>query len=386
MEYKLINGNSLEVLKTFKENTFDSIVTDPPYEIGFMNKSWDSSGIAFNKELWKECLRVLKPGGHLIAFSSARTYHRVAVAVEDSGFEIRDQMLWIYKNGFPKNLNISLQMDKNYDSQEDKLKFVKWFRTTELKEKQINKILNKTVGGHYLANSQAMIPSIENFELLKPFIKIEIPDFINDLIYKRNNNSENFLNREIIEYKKTSDPSSMHRIKREKKEIAITKPFSEEAKKWEGWGTALKPAHEPIILARKPISENNIKNNILKHNTGAINVEASKYDNKYPSNIFCDENLDLEHLKYFYCPKINKQDKNEGLENENTHPTIKPTELMSYLVKLVTPTNGTVLDPFNGSGSTGKACARENFNYVGIDLSQEYLDISKARIEYQLNK
>lgn len=226
-------------------------------------------------------------------------------------------------------------------------------------------------------------------------------------------------------------------------EINITTPSTEQAKQWKGWGTALKPAHEPMVLARKPLSEKTIAENVLKWGTGAINIDGCRietndnlarvnksdngifgvgnnnnnkaqqlkengieYGGRWPAN-FIHDGLDTEWAKFFYCPKASKKDRNDGCDglplkdykmnrpkdsetapmyNNNNHPTVKPTDLMAYLCRLVTQPGGTVLDPFNGSGSTGKACAREGFEYVGIDLSQEYLDISKARIEHELNK
>lgn len=364
--YKLINGNSLQVLKIFEENSIDSIVCDPPYELGFMGKSWDSTGIAFNKELWAECLRVLKPGGHLISFSGSRTYHRMAVAIEDAGFEIRDQIMWVYGSGFPKSLDVSKAIDKKAGAERE--------------------VIGKGKSG-----------------------KTEI----------------------------WNEEGTMG-------DFNITTPSTPQAKQWQGWGTALKPAHEPMVLARKPLSEKTVAENVLKWGTGAINIDECRVgDNggtkkekseikcstesvggylnqqadllvdglgRWPANLIHD-GLETELAKFFYCPKANKKDRNDGLDEfelkigggmnatvhgdsrtghitvqQNNHPTVKPTDLMAYLVRLVTPPGGTVLDPFNGSGSTGKACAREGFNYVGIDLSQEYLDISKARIEYEISK
>lgn len=290
-------------MKEMPDHSIDSIITDPPYELGFMGKKWDASGIAFNVEVWKEALRVLKPGGHLLAFSGSRTYHRMAVAIEDAGFEIRDQIMWIYGSGFPKS----------------------------------------------------------------------------------------------------------HNLKDE----------------WQGWGTALKPAHEPIVLARKPLI-GTVVSNVLKYGTGGINIDGTRIGNeertykgmsanrpdvgtfrddnwvpknieitvtgRFPANIIHDESDEIvqyfgEAHRFFYGSKINKKDRNEGLnENTNHHPTVKPTDLMGYLCRLVTPPNGTVLDPFMGSGSTGKACMYEEFNFIGIDMTEEYVNIAKERIEFAKNE
>jgi site-specific DNA-methyltransferase (adenine-specific) len=310
----------------------DAVVTDPPYHLtsiterfgkegsapaqhgtdgafarasrGFMGKEWDGGDIAFRKETWALCFELLKAGGHLLAFSGSRTYHRMAVAIEDAGFEIRDQIMWIYGSGFPKSLNIGKK--------------------------------------------------IEGLE---------------------------------------------------------------------GWGTALKPAHEPIVLARKPISEKSIADNVVKHGTGALNIdgcrvgedggtkrshqhpypknkdgtenrevkpwrsghEAIEIDSgRYPANVIHD-GLQEEWARYFYCPKTSTAEREEsvtqnGQDRNNTHPTVKPVELMRYLCRLVTPKGGTVLDPFMGSGSTGLAAKTEGMEFIGIEREQEYFDIATDRI------
>jgi site-specific DNA-methyltransferase (adenine-specific) len=396
-KYKLICGDSIEELKQFPDNHFDSIVTDPPYELGFMGKSWDSTGIAYNEELWSQCFRVLKPGGHLIAFSGSRTYHRMAVAIENSKFEIRDQIIWMYGQGFPKSLDISKAIDKKFGAERE------------------------VIGKGNIRGSNG--------------------------VFDGNNNAGKY-------GFKCGE------------EVNITAPSTEEAKQWDGWGTALKPAHEPMVLARKPLSEKTVAENVLKWGVGGLNIDGCRVEFKdekdnagtkvgfkiencdnnksqkwgmkdinefkksdkngrFPANIIHDgseevvsvfpnskgkghvpkstinsnsifgtnkiENQEEKYFedsgsasRFFYCAKASKKDRNSG-ELSNNHPTVKPTDLMAYLCRLVTPPNGLILDPFNGSGSTCKAAVRENFNYVGIDLSQEYLDISKARIDNEIN-
>ena len=415
----IIEGDCREVLKTLPDNSVDSIVTDPPYELGFMGKSWDASGVAYDIEVWKECLRVLKHGGHLLAFGGSRTYHRMACAIEDAGFQIRDQIMWVYGSGFPKSLNISKAIDK----------------------------------------AEGVEPTVVG-------VRKQAPKFnLND---KGGKNTG---------YNRRLEEGAVP-------EFAITEPTSELAKQWEGWGTALKPAHEPIVMARKPL-EGTVANNVLTHGTGGINIDASRvettdnFDNvkdrtdmtgkltihheggnlealhklktlgRFPANFIhdgSDEVLELfpdskageprddrgtggiwsesmgvpcgpqygdkgSAARFFYCAKANKKDRNEGLDefeakemgrNQssldggqmltgsgnirsnsklNHHPTVKPTDLMRYLVRLITPPNGTVLDPFTGSGSTGKAAVLEGFNFIGIEQSAEYVQIAKARIE-----
>lgn len=379
MSHVIHTGSNLDVLPTLPDNSIDAIVTDPPYELGFMGKSWDSTGIAYNVALWKECLRVLKPGGHLLAFSGSRTYHRMTCAIEDAGFEVRDQMMWVYGSGFPKSLNVAKAVDAH-------------IRCGGSSSRKLRQTEQETGG--------------ESYEL------------------KGVNNG-------ILGEKKTWDRKEW-------------KPATEQAKPWEGWGTALKPAHEPICLARKPL-EGTVANNVTKWGVGGLNIHATRVCiecgnddatelldkcmdcmeeeplGRFPANLMHDgsqEVLDLfpgegEHnaARFFYCPKASKADRDEGCDHletkekpahmrtgngtgetsmsdgfqptqrKNIHPTVKPTELMRYLCRLITPTCGTVLDPFNGSGSTGKAAVLEGFNYIGIEMNPEYVTISEARIK-----
>ena len=404
---KLFHGDCLKVLPTLEENSVDSIVTDPPYELGFMGKKWDATGVAFNVDVWREAYRVLKHGGHLLAFSGSRTYHRMAVAIEDAGFEIRDQIMWVYGSGFPKSMAIDKQLDKQLG------------------------VEREVVG--------------------------------------RNPNSR----------ENSTKDNTLFESGTVGKTDYITKPSSEEAKKWEGWGTALKPAHEPIVLARKPL-EGTVVNNILKHGVGGINIDDSRVpgeeipinklemwsgfgekvkpeyeqemNNKgrFPANLIHDGSEEVTELfprakggaypakrgkavsttfasgqeteggframgddgsaaRFFYCAKANKRDRNDGLDGfevkrpdtrtktgmgtfdekgvaaqSNHHPTVKPIALMQYLVRLITPPTGIVLDPFMGSGSTGKACMYEGFGFIGIDQSEEYVKISQARIDFAI--
>ncbi|SVB27875.1 uncharacterized protein METZ01_LOCUS180729, partial [marine metagenome] len=319
----IVNEDCIKHLKTIEDNYFDSVVTDPPYHLtsivkryttgkknvygkdgsfqrltsGFMGQKWDGGDIAFTTELWKEVYRTLKPGGYLLSFAASRNYHRMAVAIEDSGFEIRDQIMWIYGSGFPKSLNIGKALDK----------------------KQGNK--RKVIG---TANQQ----DIRSGNYVQgPQDRIDVP---------------------------------------------VTVGTSE----WEGWGTALKPAHEPICMARKQISEKSIVDNVLKHGTGGINIDGCRVttdedisnhsrsaesavskgiygDSKeqethqtqgqelgrFPANLIHD-GLEEDWARFFYCPKANKKEK-----GDSKHPTVKPVNLMRYLVRLVTPKDGIVLDP-----------------------------------------
>lgn len=450
-QFTLYNGSMLDMLEAIEPNSIDSIVTDPPYELNFMNKGWDNSGIAFQRETWEKCFTVLKSGGYLLAFGGSRTFHRIACAIEDAGFEIRDTIMWLYGSGFPKSMNIGLAIDKK------------------------NGVESPVIG--------------QNQDILKKQAKDlreghrKIVDSYNSGACERNNGFKN-----------------------------VSADIKEAQNEWGGWGTALKPAYEPIIVARKPC-EGSCVDNVLKYGVGGINIEECRIgteertyggmskkvpdgagtfrdDNwvpkdievtvngRFPANVILtyDETDEQEvcggfpytkstggsgessmkstlgmfeggwnsnkvcsnlgglgdegsAARYFYCAKASKKDRDEGLDyfevrktgelqggrkegsagsimlntdgttrvnpyagtggpKRNTHPTVKPTELMQYLVRLVTPNGGTVLDPFNGSGSTGKACMYENrernkgYKYIGIELSEEYLPIARARIEF----
>ena len=396
MEIKLLNGDCLIKLKELEANSVDSIVTDPPYELGFMNKGWDSSGIAFNKGVWEECLRVLKPGGHLLAFGGTRTYHRMTVAIEDSGFEIRDCIFWTYASGFPKSHNIGKAIDKLEGNERE---------VVGVDEDFVRRNPNNTGVGRLVTKSDGST-----------------------------------LDGRKTPYTKNVDAG------------IITKGNSSH----EGWGTALKPAVEPVVMARKPF-KGSVANNVLEWGTGGINIDESRvgttdtynYKNgpqgnsfsvgnkpdgkrnepvemnskgRWPANLILDEeagrmldeqsgttksgkstgltptkarssfNSSIEGInrigyddnggssRFFYCPKVSKGERNEGLEDGNTHPTVKPQTLMSYLIKLVTPKGGTVLDPFMGSGSTGKAAVKDGYSFIGIEREEEYFQIAEGRI------
>jgi len=435
----LLKGNCLELLAEMPDNSVDSIVTDPPYELGFMGKSWDNSGIAYNVELWSQVLRVLKPGGHLLAFGGSRTYHRLASAVEDAGFEIRDQIMWLYGSGFPKSLDVSKAIDKNNGEPNRLLKFTEWMRTTGLKAKELDAATGTNMGGHYLTTaSQPAIPTVELWGKIRPLIA-DVPEWVDELVQRIE------AEREVVGTKDSNllAVAPGQNNDRSATTLNITAPSTPEAQQWEGWGTALKPAHEPIVVARKPLI-GTVATNVLTYGTGALNIDGSRvgtgtgetktvqypdirgnnYNNaegtveytvtdqgRWPANVIHDGSEEVleyfgEPQRFFYCAKASKSERNAGLgglpkqeqqgsykfrtdgsldgkETEpkaNIHPTVKPISLMRYLVKLVTPPNGTVLDPFLGSGTTTVAAILEGFNWMGCEMTEDYWPIIEARV------
>ena len=497
-QYKLYQGSMLDMLEVIEPNTIDSIVTDPPYELNFMNKGWDNSGIAFQKETWQKCYEVLKPGGYLLAFGGSRTFHRIACAIEDAGFEIRDTIMWLYGSGFPKSMDISKQIDKRPNRSYENLNLFgkKLKEQRELKgysKNDIDKIMGTNTayawweGRNYLGEFKIQFPDKENYKKLKEILELnDDMDFIFEEAEREIIGQREKL--ESYQYKN----NNVYQINGDKEKITldITLPSTDLAKQWQGWGTALKPSFEPIIVARKPF-KGSLVDNVIEYGVGGINIDECRVGNeertqfsgrsqskstvynsynqdnahyetvqgRFPANtILTYDNTDFEEVcggfpntksgiavrhnsggntfggnnkkppmedlgyadsgsasRYFYCAKASKKDRDEGLDIEeqvitdgrkkpidnafnrgetlrkNTHPTVKPTELMQYLIRLVTPDNGTMLDPFNGSGSTGKAAMYENkerkknYKYIGIELTEEYLPIAKARIEYVYN-
>lgn len=510
--YKLYNGSMLDMLEVIEPNTIDSIVTDPPYELNFMGKGWDNSGIAFQKETWQKCYEVLKPGGYLLAFGGSRTFHRIACSIEDAGFEIRDTIMWLYGSGFPKSMDISKQIDKRADNNNKVIKakeeLGKW-----LKEKREYKKISKIELGKKLFNfnsNREDVP-IQSWEIGKEiptkeiYIKLKMILGLDDRYdYLIEGRPSNYIEaeREVIGTKKSGGASAwingMNNKENEEQkytgisEWEITAPSTDLAKQWQGWGTALKPSFEPIIVARKPF-KGSLVDNVIEYGVGGINIDECRVettetnrkggattngnlgwkpstktynDGRFPANtILTYDETDFDEVcggfpntksvksarggarknlyegfktkkedinydcgfndsgsasRYFYCAKASKKDRDEGLDEfkeiildignerpsggswekrtgkkplprKNIHPTVKPTELMQYLVRLVSPNGATILDPFNGSGSTGKAVMYENkernknYKYIGIELTEEYLPITKARIEYVCN-
>jgi DNA modification methylase len=396
MNYEIKHGECLDVLRGMPDNSVDSVVTDPPYGLAFMGKKWDYD--VPTEDVWRECLRVLKPGGHLLAFAGTRTQHRMAVRIEDAGFEIRDMIAWVYGSGFPKSHDVSKAIDREAGAKRE------------------------VVGMKRAGMASPGSPFSAEYQRAQGYREK----------WQRDNQGE---------------------------EVPITAPATSEAQQWAGWGTALKPALEPITVARKPFT-GTVAANVLEHGTGALNIDGCRVgaevvhkrkggfssspiygsgkcgvfggqQGRWPANLIHDGSeevvklfpetgasnskatkrpADSGHLspsyqraqgyrphyeredghdagmiqgygdtgsaaRFFYCAKASKRDR-----DGSTHPTMKPTDLMRYLCRLVTPPGGIVLDPFAGSGSTGKGAVLEGFQFIGIEREAEYVEIARARI------
>jgi len=474
MTHQLHHGDCLEVLRSMPDCSVDSIVTDPPYGLSFMGKKWDYD--VPSVEVWAECLRVLKHGGHLLAFAGTRTQHRMAVRIEDAGFEIRDMIAWVYGSGFPKSLDVSKAIDKRGGAQ------VAWFGPWFRKWREQNNVSQKQVAALFPSKTGGLTGCVANWELGLNMPTPEQFNLIRDkfgLPFDSIDEAE----REVVGKHKT-DMGGLGGERLGQAGGNITAPATDAAKQWQGWGTALKPALEPITVARKPLV-GTVAENVLQYGTGAINVDggrvgmaandtkgefgprkqgigenntngiygggfarqdADETKGRWPANFIHDGSEEVVGLfpqskstggtnpsnpnviygkrdsltyfnygdsgsaaRFFYCAKASKADRDagcEGLEEKlsirygeeaqgplpqqtprkpvaqrNHHPTVKPTDLMRYLCRLVTPPNGIVLDPFNGSGSTGCAAVLEGFQYIGIEREAEYIAISEKRIQ-----
>jgi len=422
MSARILIGDMRERLKELPDNSVDSCVCDPPYHLtsivkrfgaanaapakvgktgayerasrGFMGQQWDGGDVAFQTDTWAEVLRVLKPGGHLLAFSGTRTVHRMVCAIEDAGFEIRDSIAWIYGSGFPKSHDVSKGIDRMAGAEREVVGIRRFADGTSAR---------RTAGASGVPGSGVAGQSNE------------------------------------------------------------TVPATDAAREWQGWGSALKPALEPVCLARKPLSEKSIAANVLKWGTGAINVDGCRVDfasdadrwkpehhrqgskpqpmdwgkdakrfegtapqGRWPANLVTDGSDEVlagfpaarsscnanesksaegrdtaifgnakshaipgvntfsdsgSAARFFYTAKADQAERHAGCGDKgNNHPTVKPVSLMQWLVRLVTPPGGTVLDCFMGSGSTGIACQREQFSFIGCELSPEYAAIAEARM------
>lgn len=494
-------GDCLAWLRSMPDNSVDSIVTDPPYGLsnikprqiteaitawasgdrervpdgrGFMGKDWDS--FVPPPAVWDECLRALKPGGHLVAFAGSRTHDLMGLSIRMAGFEIRDGLAWLYGSGFPKSMDVSKAIDK-LDAAEERrsraLEFTAWIRECGLTAGQIDKATGTNMGSHFTtAATQPAVATADLFDKLRPLLP-EVPERIEELVAQRTVESQNFKAREVVGTRIAHDARKSrlgftgptYGGTGATREIELTTAHTPEAQQWAGWGTAPKPAFEPVTLARKPL-EGTVAANVLKWGTGALNidgcriahrneadlaesagknrhadfdtkaggnkvygdysmVERTNYDGtkgRWPANVILDESqaaaLDEQSgvskssigkprgashgdgwgmtqtgaeyddaggaSRFFYCAKAGNKERPVAPDGTR-HPTVKPLALMRWLVRLVTPPGGTVLDPFAGSGSTLEAAVLEGFDVVGVERESRYIPLIEQRLERASN-
>jgi DNA modification methylase len=380
---KLILGDSVDKLKELDDNSIDSIVTDPPYGLSFMGKKWDYD--VPSQEIWEECMRVLKPGGHLLSFAGSRTYHRMAVNIENAGFEIRDQIMWIYGSGFPKSHNIGKAVDKIQGNEREVIGSRKLQGTT-LHEGNFRKNhdeIDLTKGqSPYEGWGTALKPAHEPIVMArKPLSEKTVVDNVLEWGTGGINidDSRIGLDEEL-------DKSQLRTINRSQKTEN------------DGWGMNSKDGDVTQVVRPEGRFPANVifdeeAGKILDEQTGELsNVGSPKKIDSSKTSMFGAGVPGFQMYgdkggasRFFYCPKTSKTDRNEGLDDKNNHPTVKPTDLMLYLIRLVTPKGGTTLDPFMGSGSTGKAAVRGGFDFIGIEREKDYMEIAEARIQYQID-
>ena len=456
--YEIYNDDCRERLDQLGENSIDCIVTDPPYELGFMGKSWDKAGVSFDKDTWAKCLRVLKPGGYLLAFGGTRTYHRIAYAIEEAGFEIKDMINWVYGSGMPKGLNIGIAIDKRMGVESKVVGIGKsgaasthtrtmHSQTKDGKDVFGGKFEVKEAQNEWKGWNTAIKPSHEPIVVAqKPFKGTFVDNILNWKVGAFN------IDKCRIEHNEPT--KTTNRQARSDREIFNTKTSGFDSTK----NTTASAAPEGRYPANTILTyDENDKDEVcggFPNTKGGSKVKekgdygycfGEKRDNKPMADGYDDNGSAARYFKncpfekedfrsYFYSAKASKKDRDEGLDNfeakaghtkgngldricefcgvsqltpelchcekkswvakpkRNTHATVKPTELMRYLIRLVSPKGATILDPFMGSGSTGKAAMLENaernanYKFVGIEKETEYFDIAKARISYVIEK
>lgn len=292
----LHQGDCRDIMRTYPDQHFDAVITDPPYGISFKGETWDTvppRGFQAWAQSWgEEALRVLKPGGYLLAFSAPRTYHRLTSGLEDAGFEIRDAMAWIRADGKPAGMDIAASIDRGVtQTRETLLRFTSWLRSTGITCKQVNQATNSFMGSHYLTQAkQPAIPTRAHWDSLLPLLEgTEIPDWVTDLV--NDTRTANVLKERegrdvrVKDVSKTATRMAAREVKN------AGEPIREEAKAWAGWGLGLKPAWEPIVVARRPVEGDSTTANVVKHRVGALNIQAASawIDGLYPPNLLMSE-------------------------------------------------------------------------------------------------
>lgn len=382
----LITGECLDAMRAMPDNSVDSIVTDPPYGLSFMGKKWDYD--VPSVEIWAECLRVLKPGGHLLAFAGTRTQHRMACRIEDAGFEIRDMIAWVYSSGFPKSLNVSKAIDKAAGA---KREVVGFDPATE-------------AAREWQGWGTALKPALEPITMArKPFAST-----VADNVLAHGTGALNIDGCRVGGGEPIPGGGGLKSTKRHEGWVRPSHEFADAVKPHAlgRWPANLIHDGSDEVLAGFPASKSSGNYSAVDHGYTGGNQVTNFSGKGVPSTMYSDTG---SAARFFYSPKASKKDRDEGLSvatemqrqgnrpsspdetgkfpdhdhrkrTGNHHPTVKPTNLMAYLARLVTPPGGTVLDPFMGSGSTGKAAALEGFGFIGIEREAEYVAIAQARI------
>jgi site-specific DNA-methyltransferase (adenine-specific) len=455
-QIRLFNEDCLVAIKNLPDNSVDSIVTDPPYHLtsitkrfgkdgsapakfgtdgafqraskGFMGKEWDGGNISFTTQIWEECLRVLKPGGHLLAFGGTRTYHRMAVAIENSGFEIRDQIMWIYGSGFPKSYNIGKAIDRIQGNQREVVgkgnyRDIRGGALDDSLTQDRDRLeIDLTKGNSpYEGWGTALKPAVEPILMARKPFKGSVAENVLEWgtgginIDDSRIPTDDNLGRQVTENDLGAGSYGLNDGRKKIPTNKLVGTFNNNSNESGGRFPANVIFDEEAgraLDAQSGHSKSNTKQgNIENKGSGVFlkedGTQATGHKHKVYPNTIQDEG---GASRFFYCPKASKKDRNEGLDNfedkksrkwrddkgmkftgsgnprkevdKNIHPTVKPTKLMEYLIKLITPKGGVVLDPFMGSGSTGKAAIKNDFNFIGIEREKEYFDIAKARIEH----
>ena len=467
---RVIHADCLSALREMPDASVDAIVTDPPYGLsnttpaqvaetitqwvtgdreylpsarGFMGHEWD--GFVPPVAVWDECLRVLKPGGHLLAFAGSRTHDLMTLGIRLAGFEIRDSVAWLYGSGFPKSMDVSKAIDKRRTEDfQPAADVARWL----VEHMELRGITRRDICDHFSAANIAQqwttywtdgavkprVPRWEQWVELRRWL--DLPDDMDAEVWRLNGRKgkpgENWYTREVTGHHEAGNPIGVYEFKHgggkgrtanERRDA----PATDDAKEWEGWGTALKPAFEPVTLARKPLA-GTVAATVLEHGTGALNIDgcriqyASESDRdqtrvpqpvqhndahavyqlgtgqgrngetftpapagRWPANVVLDESQAVEldrqagASRFFYVAKAPKSER--PVVDGTAHPTVKPLTLMRWLVRMVTPPGGVVVDPFAGSGTTVEAALAEGFDVVGIEREASYLPLIQARID-----
>jgi DNA modification methylase len=464
-------GDCLDVLPTIPDASVDAVVCDPPYGLadhhpaviaaaitawltgdrshvpdgkGFMGREWDR--FVPPPAVWDECLRVLKPGGHLLAFAGARTVDLMTLSIRLAGFEIRDSLHWIYGSGMPKGQNIGKSIDRRRDDRERVLQVTAWLAAARDAAGWTTKRIDEAFGfngmaSHWtaVASKAASVPTLEQWAQLRELLDFddtEIRPLVEELNGRKGDLGEAWTHREVI--------GQGHRVRRESDvQIAglsdgtydLTAPATDPARQWQGWNTQLRPAHEPIVLARKSTGFNTTVANVLEYGTGALNIDGCRTEagqdyrekcasvvgiasprngdtlgewtgvredsahaaGRWPTNVLLGHGSDCAAVCSAGCPvrEIGAEarffpvfryeakapaSERPRLADGTAHTTVKPLALMRWLVRLVTPPGGTVLEPFAGSGTTLEACVHEGFPVIGIERHEPYAELCRIRL------